>query len=352
MKASIRILHLEDNARDARLVQSTLEAADIRCAILRARGRDDFVAALEQGGIDLILCDYTLPGFDGTSALKIARASKPEVPFVFASGTIGEERAVESLKSGATDYVLKDHIERLAPVVRRALQEAESRRQQRQAEEAMRASEYKYRHLFESLSDAAFLICEETGKIIDTNPQAEALLRRSRGEILGRLQDQFCPQQEGDPPGVQPVTRASQTPGGCEAAVLRKDGTEVPVHVSASRLELYGRRFLLALFRDLRERRQLERRFLRAQRLKSSGALAGAVAHELNMILAPILVAGPILSQEVTSTTGRKLLATLETGARRGAALVKQLAAFAKGAGTKLQTANPDRLATEANKSS
>jgi signal transduction histidine kinase len=134
MKSPIHILHLEDNPGDARLVQSTLEAADIRCATRRVRGRDDFVAALEQGGIDLILCDYALPDFDGMSALKIARANWPAIPFVFVSGTLGEEQAIESLKSGATDYVLKERLSRLVPAVNRAMQEVKERAERRRVE--------------------------------------------------------------------------------------------------------------------------------------------------------------------------------------------------------------------------
>jgi signal transduction histidine kinase len=134
MKSPIHILHLEDNPRDARLVQSTLEAAGIRCRTLCVHGHDDFVAALEQGGIDLILCDYTLPDFDGMSALKIARANWPAIPLVFVSGTLGEERAIESLKRGATDYVLKERLSRLVPAVNRAMQEVEQRAERRRIE--------------------------------------------------------------------------------------------------------------------------------------------------------------------------------------------------------------------------
>lgn len=127
MKSSIHILHLEDRRKDAQLVQSTLEAEGIQCAITWVKSRDDFVAALEHGDIDLILSDFALPHFDGMSALKIARAGWPAIPFVLVSGTMGEERAIESLQSGATDYVLKDRLVRLTPAVRRAMQESENR---------------------------------------------------------------------------------------------------------------------------------------------------------------------------------------------------------------------------------
>jgi len=134
MKKCIRILHLEDDANDAALVQSTLAAGGITVATTRVQNQEDFVAALEQGGIDLILSDCALPAFDGMSALHIAHAKWPAIPLIFVSGTLGEERAIDSLKSGATDYVLKARLSRLVPAVRRAMQEVEDRTKHRQME--------------------------------------------------------------------------------------------------------------------------------------------------------------------------------------------------------------------------
>ena len=131
MKSPLHILHLEDDPDDAALIQSTLEANGIRCAATRVQNRGDFVAALEQGGVDLILSDYSLPGFDGLSALKIARAKWPAIPVILVSGTLGEELAIDSLKSGATDYVLKGRLSRLVPAVRRAMQEVEEQAERR-----------------------------------------------------------------------------------------------------------------------------------------------------------------------------------------------------------------------------
>jgi signal transduction histidine kinase len=127
MKFPLHILHLEDDPNDAALVQAALAADGITCATTCVSSRADFVAALEQGGIDLIFSDFTLPAFDGLSALKIAHAGWPDLPVIMVSGTLGEERAVDSLKSGATDYVLKERLTRLAPAVRRAMQEVETR---------------------------------------------------------------------------------------------------------------------------------------------------------------------------------------------------------------------------------
>jgi CheY-like chemotaxis protein len=115
MRSSLRILLLEDDASDAELVQELLEAEGFVCEITRAQTRAEFVTALEHNEIDLILADYKLPSFDGVAALKLASSTRPHVPFIFVSGTIGEELAIEALKMGATDYVLKTGLSRLGP---------------------------------------------------------------------------------------------------------------------------------------------------------------------------------------------------------------------------------------------
>ena len=134
MKSPLHILHLEDDPNDAVLVQSILKAAGYACSITRVQTRDDFVAALERGGIDLILSDFSLPAFDGRSALEIARVNYPAIPLIFVSGTLGEERAIDSLKNGATDYVLKERLSRLVPAVHRAMQEVKERLGRKRAE--------------------------------------------------------------------------------------------------------------------------------------------------------------------------------------------------------------------------
>ena len=134
MQSPLHIMQLEDDPSDAALVLSTLKAGGITCATTCVQNRDDFVAALERGGIDLILSDFSLPAFDGLSATKIVRARWPDLPVILVSGTLGEERAIDSLKSGATDYVLKERLSRLVPSVHRAMQEVKERVKRRFAE--------------------------------------------------------------------------------------------------------------------------------------------------------------------------------------------------------------------------
>jgi two-component system cell cycle sensor histidine kinase/response regulator CckA len=127
MKSSIHVIHIEDSLEDAELVNLMLLAAGLECKIQRVETHDHLVEALLQSKCDLILSDCTLPHFHGLDALYVARAMKPEIPFIFVSGTIGEETAIKSLQNGATDYVLKQRLSRLVPAVRRALTEAEGR---------------------------------------------------------------------------------------------------------------------------------------------------------------------------------------------------------------------------------
>jgi signal transduction histidine kinase/DNA-binding response OmpR family regulator len=132
---------LEDNTRDAELIQELLEADHFVCEVTRAQTRAEFVAGLENAGINLILADFKLPSFDGLSALKLALDARADLPFIFVSGTLGEEVAIEAVKTGATDYVVKSRLSRIVPSVRRALREARERAERKKAEEALRRSE-------------------------------------------------------------------------------------------------------------------------------------------------------------------------------------------------------------------
>jgi signal transduction histidine kinase/CheY-like chemotaxis protein len=136
----LRILLLEDSPHDAELIQELLKA-DFACEITCVQTRAEFVAGLQEAALDLVLADYKLPSFDGLSALKLAFDARPEVPFIFVSGSLGEEVAIEAVKIGATDYVVKSRLSRLVPSVQRALREARERAERKKAEEAFRRSE-------------------------------------------------------------------------------------------------------------------------------------------------------------------------------------------------------------------
>ncbi|MDP2601699.1 MAG: GAF domain-containing protein [Deltaproteobacteria bacterium] len=144
MTQQLHILHLEDSLKDAELIQAKLDAEGIACDVTRVDTREGFIAALERGGFDLILGDYSLPSFDGLSALKIAVEKSPDVPFIFVSRTPAEDVVIEAVNNGATDYVPKQNLQRLGACIRRAMREVQERAQRRHAESELQA---RYREL-------------------------------------------------------------------------------------------------------------------------------------------------------------------------------------------------------------
>ena len=173
----LRIVHLEDDPADAELVQETLAIEGIDSDITRVQTESEFRNALEQG-FDLILADYTLPSFDGLSALRIVRQIQPDLPFLFVSGTLGEEVAIEALKIGATDYVLKQRLSRLVPAVRRALREAEEIAERKRAEEATRETQKQLAREKERLK----LVLDFTNKVA-SNLDLQEILRATSANV-------------------------------------------------------------------------------------------------------------------------------------------------------------------------
>ena len=168
MKATLRFLAVEDSEADAEIIARHLAKAGLDCVIDRVQTEPDFSLALEALKPDLIISDFSLPQFDGLKALEIAAARAPETPFIFISGTIGEERAVEALRRGATDYVLKSNLSRLSSAVERALREAKLKTAQRQSEQQRREEEARLGRLARRLTlDVAAL--EETVRLRTTS---------------------------------------------------------------------------------------------------------------------------------------------------------------------------------------
>src|SRR6266852_1259283 len=170
MPEPLRILHLEDDPLDVELIQGTLDAGGVPCEVRHAQNREQFETALTQDHFDLILSDYSLPNYNGFAALEFARNKVPGIPFILLSGTLGEEVAVESLKTGATDYILKHRLERLVPAVLRAARDAQEHAEKKRAEEAVREGQERYLSLVEPSPDAIFIQCE--GKFVFLNGMA------------------------------------------------------------------------------------------------------------------------------------------------------------------------------------
>ena len=187
---AIRVLQLEDNPVDAELIQKRLraDALDVFCRVVPTEF--EFRHALADFAPQIILSDFSLRGFDGLSALEIARAMAPTTPFIFVSGTIGEERAIEALKRGATDYVLKDNLRRLVPAIRNALRQSQITSAKELAEEMLRRSESRLKDIVNTSRDWIWE-CDRDSKFTFSSPSVLDILGYTRHEILGRPVSSF-----------------------------------------------------------------------------------------------------------------------------------------------------------------
>ncbi|MGA9121482.1 MAG: PAS domain S-box protein [Bacteroidota bacterium] len=223
MKAVLRILHLEDDPQDAELVRSLLEGEGLVPDVVRVDTREGFRAALSHGQFDLIVSDFTLPTFDGKSALAMARELAPETPFIFVSGTMGEDAAITTLRNGATDYVLKHRIERFIPAVRRTLREIDDRKTRKHAEDQMRASEEMFRVIAENATDLIAVLDLE-GRRLYNSPSYESIL----GDPLAlRGTDSFREIHPDDRENIKELFQRTVATGIGERAefrFIRKDG--------------------------------------------------------------------------------------------------------------------------------
>ena len=184
-EAPIQILHLEDNDSDSQLIQLWLKKENINCDYLFADSEEGFRDILTNQKIDIILSDYHLPGYSGSEAMLLAKTYYPHIPFVFVSGTMGEEVAIESLLNGATDYVLKNRLVRLAPAVRRALRESKLQKEYQNAIDSLRQREEQYRILVEGMNEG-LMLSDNDDTIIFINQQTCNITGFSAEELIGK----------------------------------------------------------------------------------------------------------------------------------------------------------------------
>jgi two-component system cell cycle sensor histidine kinase/response regulator CckA len=192
MSEPTRILIVEDLATDAELAEREINKALNSCVFQRVEMREDYLAALATFQPDLIVSDYQMPRFDGLTALKLALEREPYTPLIILTGAMNEDTAVECMKAGATDYVIKEHIKRLGSAVIHALEEKQIRRERRQAEEALRESEERYRTLAEAANDAIFIV-DADGTYQYINRFGAQLLGLQPQDMIGREHSSFFP---------------------------------------------------------------------------------------------------------------------------------------------------------------
>ena len=330
MKPALHILHLEDDPNDAALIQSILETGGITCAITRVETHDEFVAALERGGLDLILSDFLLPAFDGLAALKIAQARWPDIPFIVASGTLGEERAVDSLKSGATDYVLKGHLVRLVPAVRRAMQEVEDRAEHRRIERLIQ-SERNFSETSLNSLPGIFYLYDQAGKFLRWNRNFERVSGYAAEELarMGPLDFFVGDERDYIAKKIEEVFAAGAA--NAEARFAARDGTLTDYYFTGQKVQMEGRPCLIGTGIDVSERKKLELQFIGAQKMEVMGQLASGVAHDFNNILAVMMGYGNLILAELGAGSPlRKYAEEIQHAADRAAGLTRQLLVFSR----------------------
>jgi two-component system, cell cycle sensor histidine kinase and response regulator CckA len=326
--ASLRILHLEDNELDGEFIRMSLDQADIASEITRVETRDAFLTQIHQQHFDLIVSDFSLPSFDGLSALRIVREKKLDTPFIFVSGTIGEERAVAALRDGATDYVLKDRLSRLPEAIRRCVAE-------RQEREARQAAEERIHEQAALLDEAreAIVVHDLDRRVTFWNRGAERLYGWTAAEAkAGAASAMLTP--ESRTLVSEAITIACK--GGAWDGTLNidtRDGRRLVVesHWTCLRQPNGVPRAILTISRDVTQERQMEAQLQQKQRLETIGMVAGGIAHDLNNVLAPIVLGIGSLRRKVTDEHGLRLLQTMDSTAHRGAEILQQVLSFARG---------------------
>lgn len=270
----LRILILEDRIADAELCAHELRRGGLRFDMERVDTRPAFEAALDAHAPDLVISDFSLPAaFDGIAALEIARSKYPEVPFVFVSGTIGEERAVEAMRLGATDYVLKDRLSRLVPVISRALEEARARMERREIERELEKTRNRLDRILSSLSDVIWSLSLQERRFIYVNAAAEEVYGCGVTEFYANpnLRLEFIDHR--DRPAVKRKWRAALEQNVFEATyrIVRRDGAVRWIHDRAHVIhDAAGKAIQIdGLARDITESMRQQERIGRLSRIQA-----------------------------------------------------------------------------------
>ncbi len=335
----LRFLLLEDSLLDAELAEAMLTEGEINCELIRVETGADFLAALEAETFDLILADYALPSFDGISALEIARNRCPQVPFIFVSAALGEELAIEALKNGATDYVLKQRLGRLVPSVQRALREAKERRKRQQAEESLQKSEAKYRRIVDTSYEGIWMI-DSQSRTEFVNQRFCEMLGYPAEEMLGRSMFNFIDRVDGVADQEKLEWHKQEGSDLKEARLRCKDGSYIWTLISARAILNEQNDFLgaIAMLTDITDRKRTEserdRLLLLEQRARAEAEAANRIkdeflavlSHELRSPLNPIIGWAKLLqSRKFDEISLKKALQTIERNAKLQAELIEDL---------------------------
>lgn len=327
---ALRVLLVEDSDDDAALVLRALERGGYEVTSERVQTREAMSAALDRQAWDAIVSDYSMPQFDAPSAFRVLSERALDIPFIIVSGTVGEETAVEAMKLGVHDYLLKGKLARLVPAMDRELRESATRRAHRESESALRQSEGRFRRLAEA-GIIGITVADTSGRILEANDAFLNMIGHSREDLVaGELDWASMTPAEWRPLNAVATEhlRAHGFARPWEKEYIRKDGTRIPVLVAVATLEGSQN---ISISLDLSERKRLEQQLRQAQKLDAVGRLAGGVAHDFNNLLSVILTFSTLLMDRTApGDSARVELEHIATAAQRAATLTRQLLAFGR----------------------
>lgn len=329
----LRVLLLEDNPRDADLSKRKLSDAGFQFKADTAGNSREFKEFIERQSYDLILGDYRLPDWNGLEAVRWLRSSGILTPFLLVTGTLGDERAIECIKAGADDYVLKENLDRLPVAVQRALAEQQLRLERDWAERELRESENQYRLLFNANPHPMWVFDNETLRFLAVNNAAVHHYGYSVGEFLSMTVKDVRPPEE-VPRLLQRINEG--TFGSVEHyhelwKHRTRDGAVIDVEVSSEPIMFRGVSAALVLAHDVTEHRKLEQQFRYAQKMEAIGRLAGGVAHDFNNLLMVIGSHIQLLREHLQEPDRvDRYIKQITSAIDRATLLTKQLLAFGR----------------------
>ena len=334
MSEPLRMLLVEDSEDDAELLAHELRRAGFALEFERVENAAGLEAALDRATWDIIIGDNSMPGFSGTEALSLVRARGLDIPFIFVSGTMGEDLAARALEAGAGDALTKGNLRRLVPVIRRELREFGERSARRETEAALRASEASYSALVER-APLGIYRSTPTGRFLSANAALARMLGYDSPEHLLTLdmaRDVYADPEERRRL-VEQDTYTDRVYDELEATWKRKDGARIRVQLSvrASRDKDGRVEFYEAFVRDITTQRQLEAQLAQAQKMEAIGRLAGGVAHDFNNLLTVILSYSDLLLEDLPAgSADRDDVTQIRKAAQGASELTRQLLAFSR----------------------
>jgi PAS domain S-box-containing protein len=330
--APIRVLILEHSKQDAELMLHELKEAGLSIYHRLAENEEEFQRALKEESFDVILSDYRLPSWTGLDALKALKKTGRDIPFILVTGTLGEEAAVECIKQGVNDYVLKGRISRLPIVLQRAIGEKALREENARALEALRVSEARNRDFIENSSYGIFRATFE-GAFLDSNQMLKQMLGYTSDHELEGVnlkRDVFrFPEQCAE---LMADCRDLGQVRGAETEWRRRDGGIVAVRLHARRLKIRNHPECVEFIaEDVTEFRAMERQLRQAQKFEAVGQLAGGIAHDFNNVVGAILGWAELgIEQNRGNVQVTDRFVKIREQAERAATLTRELLAFAR----------------------